>query len=225
MAYKTRLGPDSHWRDTGVGWLGTLESDHRAITVHGYRPATVVATIRTEEGEPPPADAYAQVDFLRENFIDGFDTSPYMEPEERVCPDVAFFQKGADGKFRCEHLLPDHEYAFFARATGYVPLRIEHRSLHEGDKAELTLVMRKAPKPPAVGTPAPTFTVKLLGGRSLSLGDLRGKFVLVHFWFPVVLPGPTRSSHSALSTTGSARTTASWCSVSAWQTIPRVRPG
>ena len=69
-----------------------------------------------------------------------------------------------------------------------MPLRIEHRSVHEASEAELTLVMRKAPKPPAVGTPAPTFTVKLLGGRSLSLGDLRGKFVLVHFWFPVLPP-------------------------------------
>ena len=188
MAYKTRLGPGSPWRDTGVGWLGTLESDHRAITVHGYHPATVVATIRTEEGEPPPADVHAQVDFLQENFIDGLDTSPYMEPEERVGPDFAFFEKEANGRFRCKYLIPDHEYAFFARATGYVPLRIEHRSVHEGNEAELTLVMRKAPKPPAVGTPAPAFTVKLIDGRSLSLGDLRGKFVLVHFWFPVFLP-------------------------------------
>jgi protocatechuate 3,4-dioxygenase beta subunit len=188
VAYKTRLGPGSPWRDTGGGWLGTLESDHPAITVHGYRPASVVATVRTEEGDPPPADVTAHVDFLWEDFMDEIDTSPYMEPEERLAPDTAFFQKGANGRFRCEHLVPDHEYAFFARATGYVPLRIEHRSLHEGNEAELTLVMRKAPKPPAVGTPAPAFSVKLLGGRSLSLGDLRGRFVLVHFWFPVFLP-------------------------------------
>jgi protocatechuate 3,4-dioxygenase beta subunit len=187
-AYKTRLGPGSPWRDTGGGWLGTLESDHRAITVHSYYTATVVATIRTEEGEPPPADAQAQVDFLQENFIDGLDTSPYMEPEERrVGPDLAVFEKEANGRFRCKYLMPDHEYAFFARATGYVPLRIEHRSVHQGNEVRLTLVMRKAPKPPAVGTPAPAFTVPLLGGRSLSLGELRGKFVLVHFWLPVFL--------------------------------------
>ncbi len=188
VVYKTHLVPGSPWRNSGVLWLGTLESDHRAITAHGYFPATVVATIRTEGGEQPPADVSAQVNSLHENFIEGLDTSPYMEPEERVGPDFAYFEKEADGRFRCKHLVPDHEYAFFARATGYVPLRIEHRSVHEGNEARLTLVMRKAPKPLAVGTPAPAFTVGLVDNRSLSLGDLRGKFVLVHFWFPVLPP-------------------------------------
>ncbi len=190
VVYKTRLRPGSPWRDTGGLWLGTLESDHRAITARGHFPATVVATIRTEEGEPPPADAYARVDFLQESFIDGLDTSPYMKPEERVGPDFAVFEKEANGRFRCKYLIPDHEYAFYARATGYVPLRIEHRSVHEGNEVGLTLVMRKAPKPPAAGTPAPAFKVGLVDGRSMSLGDLRGKFVLVHFWFPVIPPGP-----------------------------------
>ena len=188
VAYKMRLGPGSPWRDTSLGWLGTLESDRRAITVRGYRTATAVATIRTEGGEPPPADAQAQVDALQESFIDGFDASPYLEPEESVGHDLAFFQKGDDGAFRAEGLNPDHEYAFFARATGYVPLRVEHRSVHEGNLAELTLVMRKTAPPPTVGAPAPPFSVKLTDGRSLSLGDLRGKFVLVHFWFPVISP-------------------------------------
>ena len=188
VVYKTRRVPGSPWRDTGGLWLGTLESDRRAITAHGYFPATVVATVRTEEGEPPPADVYAQVDFLQEKFIDGLDTSPYLEPEERVGPDFAVFEKEANGRFRCRQLVPDHEYAFFARATDYVPLRIEHRSVHEGNEVGLTLVIRKAPKPPTVGTPAPAFTVGLVNGRSLSLGDLRGKFVLIHFWYPVFPP-------------------------------------
>ena len=87
-----------------------------------------------------------------------------------------------------------------ARATGYVPLRVEHRSVHEGNLAELTLVLRKTAPPPTVG-PAPPFSVTLTDGRSLSLGDLRGKFVLVHFWFPVDRPGawtsigPVRAVH------------------------------
>jgi AhpC/TSA family len=70
-------------------------------------------------------------------------------------------------------------------ATGYVPKRVEHRSLPEGASAELTLVMKKAPAPPAVGAPAPPFTVKTVDGRPLSLGGLRGKYVLLHFWMPV----------------------------------------
>jgi len=200
VAYKMRLGSGSPWRDTSLGWLGTLESDRRAITVRGYRAATVVATIHTEGGEPPPADAQAQVDALQERFIDGFDASPYLKPEESVGLDLAFFQKGAEGEFRAEGLYPDHEYAFFARATGYVPLRIEHRSVREGNLAELTLVMRKTAPPPNVGAPAPPFSVKLTDGRSLSLGDLRGKFVLVHFWSPLGYPAlnviePFRAVH------------------------------
>ena len=200
LAYKTRLGPGSPWRDTGEIRLNTLESDHRAIAVRGYRAATVVATIRTEGGEPPPADAQAQVDDLRESFPEGLDTSPYMEPEEHVGHDFVFFQKGADGTFRAEGLNPDHEYAFFARATGYVPRRIEHRSVQEGQSAELTLVMRKDAPPPAAGAPAPPFSVKRTDGRSLSLGDLRGKFVLVHIWSPFMVQGgdliePFRAVH------------------------------
>jgi hypothetical protein len=174
----------------------------RAVTIRGFRPGTVVATVRTEGGEPPPADAHAQVDALQDHFIEDFDTCPYLEPEERGGPghDFAFFQKAPNGAFRCEGLNPDHEYAFFARATGYVPLRIEHRSVHEGNLAELTLVLRKAAPPPAVGAPAPPFSVKLTDGRGLSLGDLRGKYVLVHFWFPVFPPeldliGPVRAVH------------------------------
>ncbi len=148
LVYKTRIGPGSPWRDTAEAWLGTLESDRRAIAVHGYFPATVVATIRTEDGEPPPAAVYARVDFLQERFVDGLDTSPYMEPEERVGTDFAHFEKEADGRFRCKYLVPDHEYAFFAGATGYAPLRIEHLSVHEGNEVRQTLVIRKAPSLP-----------------------------------------------------------------------------
>ena len=98
VAYKMRLGPGSPWRDTSLGWLGTLESDRRAITVRGYRTATVVATIRTEGGEPPPADAQAQVDALQESFIDGFDASPYLEPEESVGHDSGVLPEGRRGR-------------------------------------------------------------------------------------------------------------------------------
>ena len=45
--------------------------------------------------------------------------------------------------------------------------------------------MRVQPKPPEVGKPAPPFFVKTLDGQALSLDDLRGKFVLIHFWMPI----------------------------------------
>jgi hypothetical protein len=47
------------------------------------------------------------------------------------------------------------------------------------------LVLRKKPKPPEVGKPAPAFAVKTLDGRDLSLAGLRGKVILLHFGYPV----------------------------------------
>jgi peroxiredoxin len=57
-------------------------------------------------------------------------------------------------------------------------------NLPEGGFAELTLSLRKRPKPPEVGKPAPPFSVRTIEGNPLSLDDLRGKFVLLHFWSP-----------------------------------------
>ena len=57
-------------------------------------------------------------------------------------------------------------------------------NLPEGGFAELTLILRKRPKPPEVGKPAPPFSVRTIEGNPLSLDDLRGKFVLLHFWSP-----------------------------------------
>lgn len=48
--------------------------------------------------------------------------------------------------------------------------------------ALLALSGRAEAKPPAVGAPAPAFTVTSLDGRQLSLADLRGKVVVLNFW-------------------------------------------
>ena len=40
----------------------------------------------------------------------------------------------------------------------------------------------RAPQPPKVGKPAPEFQLPNLEGQSISLGDFRGKSVLINFW-------------------------------------------
>jgi peroxiredoxin len=81
--------------------------------------------------------------------------------------------------------MPDQEYEISAWAQGYTPNRIHRLTLKEGSFTELNLILRVQPKPPEVGKPAPPFFVKTLGGQVLSLDDLRGKFVLIHFWMPI----------------------------------------
>jgi hypothetical protein len=56
-------------------------------------------------------------------------------------------------------------------------------SLPEGGSAELSFLLRKPRKPLEVGQPAPPFAVKTIDGRTLSLASLRGKKVLLHFWY------------------------------------------
>ena len=78
--------------------------------------------------------------------------------------------------------MPDHEYevSAWANGGGYVPQRLQRINLPEGGTAQLTLILRKKPKPPQVGKPVPSFSVKTLDGRELSLVGLHGKTVLIH---------------------------------------------
>ena len=98
------------------------------------------------------------------------------------------FIRQSDGRFRSHGLMPDHEYEFSVWAAGYAPNRLYRLTLKEGSFTELPLTLRVQPKPPEVGKPAPPFFVKALDGQVLSLGDLRGKFVLIHFWMPITGP-------------------------------------
>ena len=98
------------------------------------------------------------------------------------------FIQQADGRYRSQSLMPDHEYEITAwdRGGAVVPRELHRINLPEGGSAELTLVLRKRPKPPEVGKPAPAFAVKTLDGRELSLAGLRGKVGPA----PLRLPGP-----------------------------------
>lgn len=164
IAFKTRLnrgGPLKYW---GGGQLGTLDADRTDVEVVSYRAPTVLVNVKTDEGEALP-DAQVRAGFTRNGggYADGM-------------------IKQADGRYRGLSLMPDHEYELTAWAPGWVPSRIERVNLPEGAATELTLVVRRQPKPPSVGDQAPPFLVKTLDGQVLSAADLKGKVVLLHFW-------------------------------------------
>jgi hypothetical protein len=165
VAYKTRLdnGALKSW---GGGQLGTLDRD-RKITVISYRAPTVIATVRTEDGTVLH-DPQVNVQLGEGGYGSGF-------------------IQQADGRYRSQNLMPDYEYEITAwgRGGAYVPRKLHRINLPEGGSAELTLVLRKKPKPPEVGKLAPAFAIKTLDGRELSLAGLRGKVLLLHFGYPV----------------------------------------
>jgi hypothetical protein len=168
VAYKTRLeenGPLKYW---GGGELGTLDRD-RTITIVSYRAPTVIATVRTEDGTVLQ-DPQVNAGFNRKGGDYG-----------------SRFIRQADGRYRSQSLMPDHEYEIAAWDQGgaYLPRKLQRINLPEGGSAELTVILRKRPKRPEVGKPAPAFSVKTLDGRELNLAGLRGKTVLLHFAYPV----------------------------------------
>jgi hypothetical protein len=167
IAYKTRLtenGPLKFW---GGGQLGIIEAN-RTITIVSYRAPTVLATVQTD-AEEMPDDVEVGARFN----VKGGDFG------ER-------FIRQSDGRYRSHSLMPDHEYEFTVWAHGFAPNRVHRLTLKEGSFSELALILRVRPKPPELGKPAPPFFVKTLDGQVLSLDDLRGKFVLIHFWMPIV---------------------------------------
>ncbi len=165
IAYKTRLtenGPLKYW---GGGQLGTIDAD-RTITVVSYHSPTVMASVQTDaEQVPERLEISARFIANRHSYADSF-------------------TRQSDGRYRSVSLMPDHEYQFSASAQGYVPNRVHRLTLKEASFTELALILRAEPKPPEVGKPAPPFLVKALDGQVLSPDDLRGKFVLIHFWMP-----------------------------------------
>jgi peroxiredoxin len=166
VAYKTRMLPDGPLRFWGGGRLGAVNED-RQVTIVAYRAPMVVLTVKAEDG-PVPDDLNVHAGFTSNG--GGYGES---------------FVRNADGRFRSQSLMPDHEYRIYADIRGggeYVPRRILHVKLPEGGSADLTMVVRKRPKPPEPGRPAPAFSVRTMDGRTLSLEALRGKTVLLHFW-------------------------------------------
>ena len=94
------------------------------------------------------------------------------------------FVRKADGRYYSKSLMPDHEYKIIAACQDYVPKTVPRLKLAEGGFTELTVTLRKRPKPPELGNLAPSFSVLTLDGTALSSEGLRGRFVLLHFWAP-----------------------------------------
>jgi peroxiredoxin len=175
IAYKTRLvenGPLKYW---GGGQLGRLDAD-RTITIVSYRAPMVLLTVKTDDGSTPAKlDARARFTVNTFGYAEGF-------------------HRQTDGRFRAG-LMPDHEYRIFVASQDLVPTTVPRLNLPEGGRADLTVILRKRPKPPETGKPAPTFSVQTIDGKTLALGDLRGKFVLLHFWAPHPVSGLTEFAH------------------------------
>jgi hypothetical protein len=173
VAYKTRLTPDGPLKHFGGGELGPIEDDRR-ITIVSYRAPTVLVNLKSEDGRVP--------DDLTVNA--GFNVNGGDNGNRLI--------RQPDGRYRSGGLMPDHEYEISAWQPrgSYISRRLQRINLPEGGSTEVTLMLRKRPAPPAVGQPAPPFSVRTLDGRTVSLADLRGKTVLLHFWAPIFgLPG------------------------------------
>jgi hypothetical protein len=166
VAYKTRKQPNGPLQFWGGGRLGDLE-ESRQITIVRYRSPTVVVSVESEDGKlPDDVQVNAGFTYKGGSFGDSFVRQP-------------------DGRYRGRSLMPDHEYSIYAGTREYIPRKIHHINLPEGGSAEFTVTLRKRPEPPRWGQPAPSFVVQTLDERTLSLGALRGKIVLLHFWMPI----------------------------------------
>ena len=168
IAFKTRLVPNAPLRHWGGGQLGALGED-RQITIVCYRAPTLFVSVKTED-DRIPEDLSVNAGFN----VNGGDYGNRLIRQP-------------DGRYRSSSLMPDHEYEISAwdRGGSYVAKRIQRINLPEGGAAELTVVLRKRPKPPEPGQPAPPFSVQTLDGRTVSLDSLRGKIVLLQFWKPL----------------------------------------
>jgi hypothetical protein len=173
IAYKTRLeehGPLKFW---GGGELGTLDADRR-ITIISYRAPTVLVSVRTDDDRIPQTELNVGATF-----------------EFNLASFGSRFVRQADGRYR-GGVMPDQEFKVIAASRDYVPKTVPRLNLPEGGSAELTVVLRKRPKPPETGKPARPFLVRTIDGALLSRDSLRGRFVLLHFW------APNRANHGLI---------------------------
>jgi peroxiredoxin len=144
-----------------------LNADLRGVSFVYYESPTIFARVQTEDGETPSLDVQVAATFYRDG-----------------CNFFAGFVEQSNGWYRSQNLPPDQEYEVFASTAGFVPNTVQRLRLHEGASIDLRLIVRRQPKPLAMSQFAPPFMVKGHDGQAISLDELRGKFVLIHFWNP-----------------------------------------
>ena len=167
IAIRNRLGagkPLSFW---GGGAIEDLKADLKGVTFVLYDAPMILATVKTEDGESPAVNISINASFTS----DGADYG------------VGFVEQ-ADGRYRSQNMLPGQEYEVSAWATGFVPNEVHRLKLAEGAVTHLSLTVRRQPRTLKVGDFAPPFLVKTIAGEGLALADLRGRFLLLHFWNP-----------------------------------------
>ena len=164
IAYKTFLNENAPLKYWGGGLLGRLEADRR-ITIVSFRAATVLLTVKTDDGGEPK----------RLNVVARFSRNFFSYAEG--------LRRHTDGRFN-GGLMPDHEYEITVTSDDYVPNSVPRINLPEGARTDLTVTLRRRPELPQIGKPAAPFSVQTSDGKKLALADLRGKFVLLHFWAP-----------------------------------------
>jgi peroxiredoxin len=169
VSIRTRLAEGKPLSCWSAAQLTPLRADVEGVTFVVSRSATIITSVTKEDGETPDFDVQIQANFTWEGGSYG-----------------ANCVKQADGRYRVSNLMPGQEYEVTAWALGFVPNRIHRVTLAEGSSIDLSLVLKRQPKGLSVGDFAPPFLVKTLAGDVVGLGDLRGKFVLLHFWSPQV---------------------------------------
>src|SRR5262245_28689981 len=101
------------------------------MTMIAYRAPTVLVSVKTEDGAVP-ADLSVMAGYRinRTNY-------------------GSYFVRQADGRYRSQSLMPEHEYEVRVRDRGgaYDPAPVQRVSVPEGGSAQLSFLLRQRRKP------------------------------------------------------------------------------
>ena len=156
-----------------------IQGDDREVVIPVSPTATVTGTILDERGNPMANVEVSSQRQIRENDGQG-------RVRETFTPIVLTDERG---RFALPELLVGQEYSISApagRSSWYTLAWVKPReagqlelgTLRDGEVGQSFFRAGK----PAVGDPAPEFEAKTLDGQPLTLGDFRGKYVLLSFW-------------------------------------------
>jgi hypothetical protein len=164
-AFQSRIGQEKSPDNGGNVSLGVLAADRNAIFITRYRSPVVLITVTTDDSTAhfsvPNCEAFSWTD------------NGGMQNQA--------FALQADGRYRSQSLMPGREHTLAAWDNGWVPNTTRRLVLPEGSIAETALTIRRSPASLRAGDLAPPVLVRTIEGKVISLYDLRGKWVLLHF--------------------------------------------